>query len=202
MNREQILKGIAQLYMRYGIKSVTMDSIANELRISKKTLYEIFENKHDIVKMVVSTHIDNEKKIMEDIINTSENAIETMINISKSIIDIYSKLRPTVLYDLKRFYPDVWQLAEDFNNNYTRNMIEENLIQGKNEGYYRDEIEPEILSTLYTMQLKVFSDETEASLEKYDFNQLIRQFFEYHLYGIMSYKGVKYFLSKEKNINI
>ena len=202
MNREEILNQIAHLFMRYGIKSITMDTIANELRISKKTLYEIFENKHEIVKTVVSTHIENEKRLMEEIIKNSENAIETMINMSKSIIDIYSKLRPTVLYDLKRFYPDVWQLAEDFNNNYTREMIKDNLVQGIEEGLYRQDIEPEILSTLYTIQLKVFSDETEARLEKYDFNKLLIQFFEYHLYGIMSYKGVKYFLSKEKNINI
>ena len=116
---------------------------------------------------------------------------------------MYGKLHQTVLFDLQNYYPTIWETINKFHIDFVKKKIKQNLIDGKNEGFYRIDIEPKILSTLYTIQLQWFSNETIiGTKENYNFKEFLSQFFEYHLYGIMSYKGVKYYLNKEKNINI
>lgn len=112
---------------------------------------------------------------------------------------MYSKLRPSVLFDLKRYYPDIWKKVEHFNNDYIRQMIEKNLIRGIEENVYRKDIEPNILSTFYILQLHIFSDESNENLNEFEFGELTKQFFNYHLHGIMSQKGLEYFKNKENN---
>ena len=111
---------------------------------------------------------------------------------------MYSKLRPTVLFDLKKFYSDIWEMVEVFNNEYIRKMIKKNLIRGMEENLYRKDIEPQILSTFYTLSLQLFANEDNENLREFDFGELTEQFFKYHLYGIMSKEGVMYF-NKNKN---
>ena len=199
INKDQILRGAAKLFIRYGIKTITMDDVARELHVSKRTLYELFNKKHDLVDEIVSTHIEVENRLLLNIISESENAIEIMLKSSKYILHMYSKLRPSVLYDLKRHYPDIWEKVEHFNNDYIRQMIENNLMRGIKEGVYRKDIEPKILATFYTLQLQIFSDDSNNHLNEFDFNKLTKQFFSYHLHGIMSQEGLEYYKNKEKD---
>ena len=201
VDKNLIIKEAAKLFIRYGIKTITMDDVANELHISKRTLYELFNNKHDLVNEIVSSHINTENELLKKIISESENAIDIMLKSSRFILHMYSKLRPSVLFDLKRFYPDIWEKVEHFNNDYIRQMIENNLVRGIREEVYRNDIEPKILSTFYTLQLQVFSDDSNKNLSEFEFDKLTKQFFSYHLHGIMSQKGLEYFKNKE-NINL
>ncbi len=195
---ELILREAAKMFIKFGIKNVTMDDISHELHVSKRTLYELFHNKHDLVERIVLSQIDSEKRLLLDIISESENAIDIMLRSSKFILHMYSKLRPTVLFDLKRIYPDIWQNVESFNNEYIRKMIEKNLVRGKKEHLYRQDLEPKILSTFYTLSLQLFANEDNEELKEFNFVDLTNQFFKYHLYGIMSEKGRAYF---NKNSN-
>ncbi len=195
-----ILKEAARMFIKYGIKNVTMDDVATELHVSKRTLYQLFHNKHDLVKKIVKSHIDTEKRLLLEIISESENAIDIMLRSSKFILHMYSKLRPSVLFDLKRLYPDIWEMVEIFNNEYIRKMIKKNLIRGMEEGLYRKDIEPRILSTFYTLSLQLFANEDNENLREFDFGDLTDQFFKYHLYGIMSKAGIQYFNNNKNKI--
>jgi AcrR family transcriptional regulator len=199
VNKNQILKEAAKLFIRYGIKTITMDDVATQLHVSKRTLYELFNKKHDLIDEIVSSHIKAESELLMKLISESENAIDIMLKSSKYILHMYSKLRPSVLFDLKRYYPDIWKKVEHFNNDYIRQMIEKNLIRGIEENVYRKDIEPNILSTFYILQLHIFSDESNENLNEFEFGELTKQFFNYHLHGIMSQKGLEYFKNKENN---
>lgn len=200
VDKSKILEHSAKLFLKYGIKTITMDDIANDLGISKRTLYDIFESKETIIGQIVNFHIENEKKAFEDIVKSSVNSIDMMMKLSNFIFLMYNKLHPSVMTDLKKFYIGIWECIEGFNSESIREIIELNLRQGVKEEFYRPEIDPVVLSLLYVKQLQLFSDEENIHLEKKSKSEIIQQFFEYNMYGIMSAKGIKYYSGLEKKV--
>ena len=199
VEKSKILEHSAKLFLKYGIKTITMDDIANDLGISKRTLYDNFESKESIIGQIVNFHIENEKKAFEQILNSSKNAIDMMIKLSNFIFHMYSKLHPSVMTDLKKSYSGIWECIEGFHSESIREIIEINLRQGIKELVYRPEIDPVVLSLLYVKQLQLFSDEENIHLEKKSKSEVIQQFFEYNMYGIMSAKGIEYYSGIEEN---
>lgn len=199
VEKSKILEHSAKLFLKYGIKTITMDDIANDLGISKRTLYDNFESKESIIGQIVNFHIENEKKAFEEILNSSKNAIDMMIKLSYFIFHMYNKLHPSVMTDLKKSYSGIWKCIEGFHSESIREIIEINLLQGIKEHVYRPEIDPVVLSLLYVKQLQLFSDEENIHLEKKSKSEVIQQFFEYNMYGIMSAKGIEYYSGIEEN---
>ncbi len=181
--------------MSHGIKSITMDDIAKRLKMSKRTLYELFENKSNLVRMVVEKNIEDEKLLVKKHIRESENAIDVMVNISKTMIQMYKDSHKSVLQDLKKYHNEVWKMIDDFHNNYILFAVKQNLERGIKEGLYRKEIKPNILAAFYIIQLQLFSDLSNFKLKKEKHEELIKQFFDYHIYGILSIEGIKYYLN-------
>jgi AcrR family transcriptional regulator len=198
IDKSKILENSAKLFLRLGIRHVTMDDIANDLGISKRTLYENFESKESIISKIVDFHIDNERTQFEKIRSESENAIEMMIRLSTLIFHMYNKLHPSVMSDLKKFYSSSWTCIEGFHNEAIRDIIEQNIRLGINEGLYRSDIDPVVLSLLFIKQLQLFSDEMILNLEMKSKQEIIQQFFDYNMYGLMSEKGIEYYRDNQK----
>jgi len=197
MDKNSVLLDASNIFMENGIKSITMDDIAKRLKISKRTLYEYFDTKSNLIFQIVRYNIKKEKEIIDHHINTSANSIEIMINVSKSIIQMYNNSHDSVLHDIKKYYKRVWQIIEDFHNDHINKLVYQNLKNGINEGLYRPEINPKILAALYTIQLRLFSSMSNFNIDGSNFKKLKIQFFEYHMYGIMSTKGIKYYKNYE-----
>ena len=175
-----------------------MDDIAKENGISKRTLYEILPSKEDIIREIVNLHIASEKKLFSEITKKGVNSIEMMIELSRLIFHMYSKINPKVLFDLKKYYRDIWNVIEKFNTDAVREIIEFNIDKGIKEKLYRSEIDPVIVSLLFVKQLQLFSDETNIHFGEKASQEIINQFFEYNLYGIMSPAGVEYYKNLKK----
>lgn len=155
-DRKSVLEHAARMFLRNGIWVITMDDIANELGISKRTLYDIFESKELIISQIVDTHIENENSAFDKILKQSENSIDMMLKLSKFIFVMYNKLHPSVLSDLKKYYSVIWQRIEKFHNDSIRQIIEVNLKKGIEEQLYRSNIDPAIISMFYVKQLNYF----------------------------------------------
>lgn len=192
-DRKTVLEHAARMFLRNGIRVITMDDIANELGISKRTLYDIFESKELIISQIVDTHIENENNAFDKILKQSENSIDMMLKLSKFIFVMYNKLHPSVLSDLKKYYSVIWQKIEKFHNDSIRQIIEVNLKKGIEEQLYRSNIDPAIISMFYVKQLQLFSDEDNIHFEKKSKSEVIEQFVDHNMYGLMTFKGTKYF---------
>lgn len=192
-DRKSVLEHAARMFLRNGIWVITMDDIANELGISKRTLYDIFESKELIISQIVDTHIENENSAFDKILKQSENSIDMMLKLSKFIFVMYNKLHPSVLSDLKKYYSVIWQRIEKFHNDSIRQIIEVNLKKGIEEQLYRSNIDPAIISMFYVKQLQLFSDEDNIHFEKKSKSEVIEQFVDHNMYGLMTLKGTKYF---------
>ncbi|WP_066630188.1 TetR/AcrR family transcriptional regulator [Labilibacter marinus] len=192
---EEYISKITALFLQYGIKSVSMDDIAKELGISKKTVYQVFTDKNDVVFKSIAhlkLQMDN---IIEEFNKSKLNVIEKEIAQRKKYMKTYLKIKPTYMYDLKKFYPNIF---DDFIQYKTRIISETtyNFIkEGKEQALFRNDLDPEFMTKLsVTLTFAVFHPDIETFSEgDLTSKKFSDQFFIYHMNGICSDKGRKLF---------
>ena len=135
-----ILERLLSLFMRYGIRSITMDDIARELGVSKKTLYHDYKDKNDLINRVIDYDMGQSRSLLEELVRSDIDAIHEIILVNKSIHQVRSRYSPTFYYDLKRNYPETYRRWLNEKRRSMYDLIIGNLQKGKREGYYRREI--------------------------------------------------------------
>ncbi|NLF43134.1 MAG: TetR/AcrR family transcriptional regulator, partial [Bacteroidales bacterium] len=146
---EDLIKRISELYMKYGIRSVTMDDLARELAISKKTLYQHFKDKEEVVEKVMDYHDEQQHKHIESFFdprNDSYNAIDQLIELSRFLARHLSDVNHSLTYDLQKYYPAIWQKTTQTKRDYiSRNLIK-NMEIGIQQGIYSSDLNIEIIA--------------------------------------------------------
>jgi len=188
--KNKILAKSEELFLKYGLKSVTMDDLAKELGVSKKTLYQFVDNKADLIQQIIHAHIESEKALMVQLQKESEDAVEEMIEVARYSIKEVRKLTPTLIYDLQKYYQDTWQLIQNLHRVHTYRMIKDNIERGIAQGVYRPDINPDIIAKIYVLSTLAVIDENAFPLKTYNKEQLFIEFIKYHLQGITSERGL------------
>ncbi len=198
--KNNILQKVTALFYRYGIKSVTMDDIARELGMSKKTLYQFFENKNDLINQMFELEEKRDIDITKCILVEAENAVDELMGFAKHGIEEFAKLMssPTIVYDLQKYYKDIWLKFELGINQRIYEGTKMNIERGKKEGLYRMDIDAEIVSKIYVRQMMSFIDEDTFPIKQYNKVQLFTQYLIYHIHGIATPKGIAIFENKMK----
>ena len=178
--------------MKYGFKSIGVDDIAKELGISKKTLYQEFKDKSDIVQQVVSSAIEKEERETKDINANAINAIDEIIHMSKNIGSKYQETQPSIIFELRKYYPKAWSLFQFHKKNHVFNHIKQNIERGIKEGLYRSNIKTDIIATLFVNKMDMFLDGDAFGEKKYSFQEVYFEMMRYHIRGIASEKGREY----------
>lgn len=178
--------------MKYGIKSLTMDDIAREFGMSKKTLYAVVENKNDLVYKSMQYHIEREESDFKKITKSATNALEEMVMIIENVTEHIKSLNTNIVFELQRFFPEAFELFNEFRENHIRKAILANLKRGVDEGFYREDINVEIVSKIYVASTFSLFDQNLFSSKNYHFIDLYREYIKYHLHGIVSPKGMKH----------
>src|SRR6202000_425758 len=138
---ERIILGGEELFLKAGIKSITMDDVAKHLGMSKKTIYQFFKDKNELVIALVKKKLKEDEAQMSAIINQSANVIEEMINMMKCSEEIFSRINPIVIHDMQKYHPDAWKQFQDFKAGVLVRTLEELLNKGIEQGYIRPEID-------------------------------------------------------------
>ncbi|MEI6695125.1 MAG: TetR/AcrR family transcriptional regulator [Bacteroidota bacterium] len=194
-----IIEKTGELFKKYGIKSVSMDDIAQQLCISKKTLYLYFKDKADLVTKVVNSHnCDHDEKFIE-INNSNLNAIDSLIEVSKYLIEMLKGVNLPILYDLRKYYPELTKELIVNRKAHVYDNIRNNLLKGIQEGFYREDINPDIITAFYVKRMDEVFFEEDESLNRFPQHEVFSQLFVYHIRGIVSVEGLKYFENKIKN---
>jgi len=194
----KILKGATSLFMRIGIKSVSMDDIAREIGVSKKTIYKHFEDKRDLVSKVLEEDIRQDTNACLACYSSNSNAIQKMINISRHISRQHKDLNPTVIFDVQKYYPSAWAKMEEYQTKFISSIIIQNIEEGQNETLYRKEIEPKIAAAMYGTLMQGMIQQLIQGDNNYYFKTLHLQMVSYHLFGICTQEGRSYL---EQHIN-
>jgi TetR/AcrR family transcriptional regulator, cholesterol catabolism regulator len=202
MNEElkNILTTARELYMKYGIKSITMDDVARELAISKKTLYQYVNDKDELVGKV----IDNEILIRQEEIckcfRIGYNAIEELFEISIFMNNLMRNQNPATQYDLKKYYPQHFQKTEKARRDGIYSYILLNLKKGIKEGLYREELNKEVISKLYLWRAENSHLDELFTKEEFASIKLFVELLTYHIRGIATEKGIHVLEKKIKEL--
>jgi len=197
--KDRIIEQSMMLFLRYGIKSITMDDIARELGMSKKTLYQYVDNKADLIENIIRQHIDNEKMALTTIRQYTKDAIEEMLMIAKHVIQLLRETPPSMAYDLQKHYRPSWDMMEKFNHKHIYSVIQENIDKGIEQGIYRADINSDIIAKLYVAKSSFVVDEELFPLSEYNKEILFKEYINYHIHGIASPKGLKLLEKHTKN---
>ena len=197
--KEQVLQGAEGLFMKYGVKSVTMDDVSREIGISKKTLYQFVDNKADLIEKIFHRSCEVEINMMAEIRKTSKDAIDEMFKLAEYIIGMLRNMSPSLVYDLRKYYQSTWVKIERLHNVHVYNLIKENLELGKSQGVYRKEINTDIIAKLYVGKTSLIVNDELFPTNEYNQAELFKCYFSYHIHGIASPHGLKLLEQYEPN---
>lgn len=189
--KDRILKGALELFMKYGVRSVSMDDVARHLSVSKKTLYQYFADKDEIVTMVSEFHIKHDQVQYDEFRRTATNAIDELVKISSCIKRDLQKMNPSLLFDLHKFHPRAWSAWLNHKQHYIGESIIRNLKQGIEEGFFRPEINTDILAIARLECIQLTFDDNVFPPEKYTLAEVNLQLFDHFIYGLLTDKGRK-----------
>jgi len=191
-NKQKTIETAANLFKQYGIRSVTVDNVCEELRISKKTFYTYFPQKEDLVDAILE---HTEKQFFDKFrgLLYSGNAIESLMQLIKEIKKALDCKSPIMYYDLKKYYSNLLKKHEDIRKNQIEEWFSQNLRQGIEEGYYRENIDVELASMFHVLQLNTtFSAMKEAS-QNFPKRRVLDFYIDLIVHLIGNEKGIKYF---------
>lgn len=198
--RERILEAAQELFFRFGIKSVTMDDIAKHLAISKKTIYQYFEDKDQIVVTLTREDLLNHQKQFKSVQEEASNPIEEIMEMMKHVATIFSQMNPNVFYDMQKYHPQAWQKFREFKENCILQLVEENLKRGIKEGLYRSDFNPRIIAKVRIEQIEMGINPAVFPPDKFNISEVQVCLMDHFLHGIATLKGHK-LINKYKQLN-
>jgi AcrR family transcriptional regulator len=187
----KIMRGAEALFLRYGFKSITMDDISRELGISKKTLYQYFADKNDLVNQVVEHHLDEEREFCSKLEVEMKDPIAYLLAISDNFSSEDKHISTAILYDLKKYFKDAWNKIEAYSSEFIYDQVLRNLIDGKAKGLYRKEMNERIIALHYVSMIQFMTNTENYQKEERDFKVVHKELMQYHLHGILTEKGLK-----------
>jgi AcrR family transcriptional regulator len=196
--KERILMKSNELFNRYGIRSVSMDDIAAQLGMSKKTLYQYYADKDELVNAVFDIMLNTNRTQCMECSKKGENAIHEIFLSFDIMQDLLATMNPSVLFDMEKYHPSAFKKFQEFRNNFLYKLIKTNMERGIKEELYRPEIDIDILSRyrLHSVLLSMNPDVFPAN--KANLVYIEQQLIEHFLYGLANTKGEK-LIQKYKN---
>ena len=187
-----LLENISTLFKKYGVKSVTMDDIARALGMSKKTLYQHYKNKDDVIDKVARYEFKQEIDELEKLCKKHKHVIDQLHAISKFIMKNNLLLNPSLIYSMEKYYHQTWEELVNKRKEFVLNLIDKNFQKGIKQGIYRRDINMGVIQLFYSFLLNIKSIEifNDRLIEKFDdtFNTI----FAYHIRGIANNEGIEY----------
>jgi AcrR family transcriptional regulator len=198
--KHKILTGAIKLYAHYGIKSLTMDDVARELGISKKTLYQYVTDKEDLVNQAFMMHLEKAEEKCKGIFGEAKNPIEEMLVICGWQCENVGRINPAAFYDLKKYHPGSYNEFKLFKERVILPTITSNLKRGIQEEIYRSELDVDAIAQIYLHLIDFTSNPDITGFSS--ISKVINELIQYHLYSITTSKGRKLIVKELEKIHL
>ncbi len=179
------------MFLNYGFKSVTMDDIANEMGISKKTIYVHFPNKTKLVEATTLYMFETISCGIDHICALEKNPIEEVFDVKKFVMEHLKNEKSSPQYQLQKYYPKIFASLKSKQFEVMQGCVIENLNRGIKLGLYRDNINVNFISRIYFNCMVTLKDQELFPLKAFSMNTLMEYYLEYHLRGICTPKGLE-----------
>ncbi len=189
--REKIIQKATDLFITLGFKSVTMDDIANEMGISKKTIYAHFSNKTALVKEVTVTLFNIISRGIDCICEENKNPIEELYQIKRLVMIHLKDEKSSPQYQLQKYYPQIAEKLKELQYEKMSECTLENLKKGVTQGLYREDLNIDFISKIYFLGANGIKDDAMFPTGQFPKKILFEMYLEYHLRGIVTAKGLE-----------
>jgi AcrR family transcriptional regulator len=197
--KERIIQGAAELFLRYGIRSISMDDIAAHLSISKKTIYQFFREKDEIVNEVVRLEIASDLRIMQEIAANASDALDEIMNAMDAMKEILSRMNPNMVYDVRKYHLAAWKMFTRFREVDILQIVESNLKKGIREGIYQPENDVKVLARLRVEEIEMGFNPRLFPPAQFSLHQVEMELLRHFLSGILTAKGMKLLVERKLN---
>ena len=196
--KDRILVKAHELFNRYGIRSVSMDDIAAQLGMSKKTLYQYYVDKEELVAGVFLTILEGSRTRCLSDKKVADNAVHEVFMAYDMMQEMFERMNPVVIFDLQKYHPAIYNKFKEFKQNFLYKIIRANLENGIKEQLYRTDIDPDILTRFRIESVMLPFDTEVFPNNRTHLIHIEQQLTEHFLYGLATSKGQKLIL-KYKN---
>lgn len=193
-NKERIKLQATHLFMKYGIRSVSMDDIANHLGMSKKTIYQYYADKDELVDAVIEGEISHNEECCQLDQNRSENAVHELFLAMDMIVEMFRTMNASVLHDMQKYHPRAFLKFHKHKNDYLYNVIRENLVRGIKEDLYRDDMNINIVARFRVDSMLLVFDPEFQSKTKHNLADIEQELILLYTHGLVNPKGYKLIL--------
>jgi len=197
----EILEKVRELFYKFGVRSMSMDDICREVGISRKRIYQIFKSKNDLVEKLLELERQNFEVIFDTDKFDGVNAIDILLMVSKDVSNKFTDVSPSMTFDLKKYYPDIYNKHVEERIEFIFEKIKINLEKGINQGVYRDDLSVELVSRLYIRRLIDLHNADFFPPDKFSFQTLFDVMFDNFIRGIANEKGIEYYEKQKKKIS-
>ncbi|MCE9539893.1 MAG: TetR/AcrR family transcriptional regulator [Bacteroidetes bacterium] len=197
--KDRILIGAEELFFKYGIKSITMDDIAKHLGISKKTIYQFYSDKNEIVEKLMVQRMQTNECEFKQIANESANVIEEVFAMMKHMGVMFSQMNPNLFYDLQKYHPRSWKLFKQFKEECIERMVEDSVKRGIEQGLVREDINTKIIARLRMEEVEMGFNAQAFPPDKFKIVDVQLALLDHFLHGICTIKGHK-LINKHKQV--
>jgi len=189
--QQRIVEKAREMFMRFGIRSISMDEIASQLGISKKTIYQFFTDKDALVDAVIDIELNESEEECYQHKEKSENPVHEIFVATDMVLEMLKVMNPTLLFDLQKYHPSSFKKINDHKNKFLYKIIRENLDKGVAEGYYRPEINTEILTRFRIASIFLTFNPELLPPGRNTASELVKETTMNFLHGLVTPKGLK-----------
>jgi AcrR family transcriptional regulator len=188
--QERILRTAARLFMDLGVRSVSMNDVARELSISKKTIYKHYQDKDQLVFDTISMHIGEMEKNTTQIMSEETNPVFQIAKIADFVLEMNKNVHPSVLFDLQKFYPKSYTHLIEHRNRFAFQSVNQNLQKGIELGLFRQDMHRQRVSRIYMCLIfSMFQNTLFEGEEIRNFREEYIETIKYHLHAVTTEKG-------------
>ena len=188
--KEALLEKATDLFLTHGFKTVTMDQLAQEMGMSKKTIYTFFKNKSELVDACTNQLFDLISCGVDHICTLGKNPIEEMYEMKRYVMVHLKDERSSPQYQLQKYYPNTFKVLQQRQFNMMQDCILKNLQKGIDQGIYRDNLDPDFIIRIYFSGVNAIKNVDLFPPKLNGIIDIMDNFLEYHLRGIVSPKGL------------
>jgi len=189
--RDRIIEEALKLFMKYGIRNITMDDLAKHLGISKRTIYEYFKDKDSLLLQCVKSLASDQKKRINHIIKTSPHVIDSIYQIIGEKSALMRTLNPLFMEDMRKYHPSIFKLIHKSDELDDISLTEQLLIYGIEEGIFFPEINTSLVARFMQEMFRLFGNSEVFPLEQYDRTEMIENIFMAYIRGLCTNDGIE-----------
>lgn len=188
--KKEIVETALGMYERYGIRSVTMDDVAAEMSVSKKTLYKYFDNKADLVHHCGQMLFEKIHSSLMEVHKNADSAIDELFAVDEVIWRMMEKHNPGMRFQIQKYYPKTFNHLFEGRHEMIQKLISQNIERGKRDGCFREDADTEVISYLYCSKVESMPEEESELLNHHSMRYISRQALIYHIRGLATPQGL------------